>query len=72
VILIQSLDDPMVPLVPKGALEYLKQAFSFSELMRQQHANNDEHIGYMKGVQAVLEIVETLANPPNEEDYETD
>jgi hypothetical protein len=71
VILIFNLDDPMVPLVPKGALEYLKQVFSFSELMRKQHANNDEHIGYMKGVQAVLEVVEALANPPDEEDYET-
>ena len=59
----------MIPILPKGDLEYLKQVFSFSELMRKQHANNDEHIGYMKGVQAVLEVCEALANPPRTEDY---
>lgn len=60
------------PLVPNGALEYLKKVFSYDYLIAQkQHANNDEHIGYMKGVQAVLEVVESLANPPKEEDYET-
>ena len=66
-----DINDPLVPLVPKGSLEYLKKVFSYDYLISQTHANNDEHIGYMKGVQAVLEVVESLANPPKEEDYET-
>ena len=66
-----DLEDSMIPILPKGDLEYLKQVFSFSELMRKQHANNDEHIGYMRGVQAVLEVCEALANPPRTEDYGT-
>lgn len=47
-----------------GALEYLEKAFRLSDVITNTKVrNNDELVGYMRGVVEVMNVVRMLANP---------
>jgi hypothetical protein len=49
------LDDELkIPFVSQGLLEYLEVSFGIDTLLTQKTKNNDEHLGYIKGVREVL------------------
>ena len=54
----------ITPIVPMGALEYLEKAFRLSDVITNTKVrNNDELVGYMRGVVEVMNVVRMLANP---------
>lgn len=60
----------LTPVVPLGALSYLEKAFKLSEVVTHSNKkikNNDELVGYMRGVTDVLNLVRRLANPKEDD-----
>lgn len=47
-------DELKIPFVSHELLEYLETSFGIDTLLTQKTKNNDEHLGYIKGVRDVL------------------
>lgn len=48
------------PYVSKEVIEFLEQRFNINTLMSQKTSNNDEHIGFMKGVREVINSLKNI------------
>ena len=55
------------PYCPPQVYEELEKDFNLNYLMGHNSKNNDEHIGYIRGVMDVLQRVKVLANIIEEE-----
>lgn len=47
-------DDLKIPYVSKDIVEYLEEVFSTDTILTLKVSNNDEHLGYIKGVREVI------------------
>lgn len=63
----QLVEDELLPSCPSLVYDYLLQRFNLDTLMIHISKNNDEHMGYIKGVMDVLSCVKVLANLNNKE-----
>ncbi len=51
-----------LPFVPLDVVDYLKNIYTMSSMISKKDVdNNDEHIGYIKGVNEVIDILDGLA-----------
>ena len=66
-ILTKGDDGEKLPYVNPVIYEHLKEAYWLGSLMTHNFKNNDEHIGYIKGVMDVLGHIKMLANLNDEE-----
>ena len=61
-------EDDLLPYCPPQVYEELKKNFNLNYLMgHNSNNNNDEHIGYIRGVMDVLQRVKILAKINEEE-----
>ena len=58
----------LTPYCPPQVYEELKENFNLAYLMGHNSKNNDEHIGYIRGVMDVLARVKILANINDDEE----
>lgn len=58
-----TLDEELQkPFVPLALVEYLKETYSLPRLLEVKNLkSNDEHMGYLKGVQAVITHLDVLS-----------
>lgn len=47
-------DNLKIPFVTQELLEYLEESFGIDTLLTQKTENNDEHMGFIKGVREVI------------------
>lgn len=47
-------DNLKIPFVTQELLEYLEESFGIDTLLTQKTVNNDEHMGFIKGVREVI------------------
>ncbi len=57
-----DIGEDILPYCPPAVYEELEKDFSLNTLLIYNAKNNDEHIGYIKGVLAVLGRVKVLSN----------
>lgn len=62
------LEDSPLPYCPPQVYEELEKDFNLNYLIGHNCSNNDEHIGYIRGVMDVLARVKILANINNDEE----
>ena len=60
-------EDDLLPYCPPQVYEELQKDFNLNYLMSHNSRNNDEHIGYIRGVMDVLQRVKILSNYNDEE-----
>lgn len=53
-------EDLKIPYVPKELIEYLKSVFNINTLLDYNMSNNDEHLGFIKGVREVIGRLEVM------------
>ena len=56
------------PFVDKGLISYLNKIFHTDNLLSYKACNNDERIGYIKGVSDVINTLNVLASRKDGED----
>lgn len=47
-------DNLKIPYVSQELIEYLEKSFGIDTLLTQKTKNNDEHMGFIKGVREVI------------------
>lgn len=57
-----DIGEDILPYCPPAVYEQLEKDFNLNTLMTYNAKNNDEHIGYIKGVLAMLGRVKVLSN----------
>lgn len=60
-------EEDLLPYCPPRVYEELEKTFNLNYLMGHNSKNNDEHIGYIRGVMDVLTRVKVLARIKDEE-----
>lgn len=66
--------DIQIPYVPKDVCEYLRGVYSLPTVLntvRKGTPNNDVALGYMQGVNAVLEFLEALQGQQEEHAWDS-
>lgn len=53
-------NDLKVPFISKALIEYLETAFGIDVLLESAARNNDEHVGYMRGVRDILRHLKAI------------
>lgn len=61
-------EDDLLPYCPPQVYEELTKNFNLNALMSHNSRNNDEHIGYIRGVMDVLQRVKILSKYNDEEE----
>jgi hypothetical protein len=54
-----------VPSIPVQIIEYLEESFRIDSLLSKKTSNNDEQVGFIKGVREVVGHLRTLHNEQN-------
>lgn len=60
-------ENQRLPLLPLVLYEHLEEKFETDYLLTIQHKNNDEAIGYIRGVRDMLKQLKLLTKYDNEE-----
>lgn len=60
------MDDLKIPYVSREIIEYVEKAFNMDTLLTQKVRNNDEHLGFIRGVREVIGRLRYIYNSQNE------
>lgn len=61
-------EDLKIPFVSQEVIEYLKETFNIEYLLEFKMKNNDEHLGFIRGVREVIGRLEVIHDTQYEQE----